>query len=247
MIEETLKKLGLGDKERAIYLILLKIGLSNATQIAGEVGFPRQTVYSVLEGLVGEGFVEQSDKRGVRQFFADPNQLISLVESRKNELEKSKKVLEEEVPKLLIKNRRGQKFPVVQYYEGREGLKRLFQNILGEYEKGREKIFRGYGINFFYEGLEDFLKKFIEKRAELEVDTNLFIAQGPDGFGITGSENTLRRNIKKLNIEPQDSGIYLVGNKAYFFSYKDNVGVMIENPTISNFLRAAFDDHWKKS
>jgi sugar-specific transcriptional regulator TrmB len=246
-MEEILKKLHLSKKEAEIYLALLKIGQSSSSQIAAELNLPRQTIYSVLEKLIEDGFVEQSDKRGVKQFFADPNQLLALVEKQKEELERSKQTLKEEIPKILAENKRGGEVPIVQYYEGQEGLRRLFENILKLYQKGKSKTFRGYGINLFYPGLEKFLQDFVEKRSSFGVDTNLFIAEGPDGFGITDETSALKRDIKRLSIEPQQAGIYIAGNQIYLFSYKDNIGVLVENQAIARFMKDAFDDHWEKT
>jgi predicted transcriptional regulator len=246
-MQEILTSLGLSEKEISIYLILIKIGLSNTQQISREMELPRQTVYSVLFKLIEEGFVEQSDKRGVKHFYADPNVLLSLIEKKKTDLERSRKMAEEEIPKILAASKLGASVPVVQYYEGREGLKRLFEGILGVYKKGEEKEFRGYGVNFFFPGLESFMQKFVEERASYGVKTRLFIGKGIDGFNITNEANTFGRDIKRLEIEHQKAGIYIVGDRAYFFSYKDNVGVMIENRSIAEFLKVTFDDHWNKS
>lgn len=246
-IPQVLKQLGLSEKAVTVYLSLLKTGLANAATIAREAGLPRQTTYSLLDELVRERFIEQGDKKGVRQFYADPNQLIKLITVRKEELERNKRVVEEELPKLLAKNHRAQALPIVQYYEGQEGLKRLFENILERYAKGKLKLFRGYGINQFYPGMENFLKFFIEKRNTYDVKTSLFIANAPDRFGIKDEQSALGRDFKRLNIEEQEAGVYLVGNAVYLFSYKDNVGVMVENTAIAKYMKDVFDESWEKN
>ncbi len=243
-VEQILQKLGLSEKETCVYLALLRIGLAGAAKVAKETGLPRQTVYSLLADLVKKRFIDQSDKRGVRQFYADPNELLRLVAERKDELEKQKKTLERELPKLLAENKRGGAFPVVQYYEGQEGLKRLFENILTQHKGTKAKSFRGFGINRFDGGLEEYIRGFIERRHSYGVTTNLLIADAPDNFGIRDEQTALGRNVKRLDIDEQEAGIYFVGNRAYFFSYKDNVGVMIENQAIVKYLKDAFDVLW---
>lgn len=246
-IEGILKKLGLSEKEAKVYLTLLTTGLANAAAIARAAGLPRQTTYSLLETLVSEGFVEQSDKKGVRQYYADPNELGKLITRRKDELDKSKKVLEEEIPKILSKNKRGTSLPIVQYYEGQEGLKRLFENMLEQHKGPKVKMFRGLGINKIYGGMEAYVREFFTRRHKLGVTTNLLIANAPDNFGIKDERTALGRNVKHLAIDEQEAGIYLVGKSAYFFSYKDNVGVMIENQAITRYLQEAFDLLWQKT
>lgn len=246
MLEEGLAQLGLSTRECSIYVALLRFGVAPASRIAKDVGLPRQTVYSVLQKLVEGGLIEQSDRRGVRQFSADPDQLFRVLDQRTKKLAASKEMLKQEVAILLTKGHRPSALPVVQYYEGREGLKRLFRGILDLYQRGAEKTFRGYGINFFYPGLEEFLQRFVEKRHALGVQTRLFIARGPEGFGLEAGGPTLGRAIKRLDMEAQDAGIYLVGDRLYLFSYKDNVGVMVENRAVTKFLREVFDNHWQR-
>lgn len=223
------------------------MGRAGAASLAREVDLPRQTVYSLLEDLVAGRFIEQSDRKGVRQYYADPNQLLRLLNHRKEELDAHKRVLREELPKFLAKGRRAKALPVVQYYEGQEGLKRLFENILAQYKKGKLKSFRGFGINQFYPGMEEYLASFVEKRNAYGVQTTLFIANAPDAFGIRDEQSALGRTFKRLPIEPQQAAIYFVGNAIYLFSYKDNVGVMIENQAIAQYMKDVFDSFWEKT
>ncbi len=247
MINEILNKLGLDEKDTQIYLALIRLGPSSASVVSKETSLPRQTVYSILDQLVTKDILEQGDNRGVRQFIADPNHLVKLLERRREDLEISKNELVKVIPTLFAENKRAKAFPVVQYYDGQEGLKRLFMGILDIYKKGKNKSFRGYGINNFYPGLEGFLNDFLKERASYGVKADLMIANAPDEFDTkTQGNEKLGRVIKKINIEPQKAGVYLVANRIYLFSYEDNVGVMIENQAISQLLKDIFDEHWER-
>lgn len=245
MIKEILAKIGLDEKDQEIYLALIKLGPSSASSVAKETSLPRQTVYSILERLISHQVIEQSTYNGVKQFIADPNHLLKVMEKRRAILEDNKKHLEKIIPDLLSEHRRAKSFPVVQYYDGQIGLQRLFENILDKHKKGKIKSFRGYGINNFYPKLENFMREFIKKRSSYGVESYLMIADSTDEFDInTEGNKALRRNIKKIKIEPQQAAIYIVGNNTYLFSYRDNVGVMVENQAISQLLREVFDEHW---
>ena len=86
-INDILKRIGLNQKEILVYTTLLEYGVSNAARLAKSVDLPRQTVYSLVQGLVDEGIIEQSDKAGVKQFFADPQTLLSFFDSKKKKFE----------------------------------------------------------------------------------------------------------------------------------------------------------------
>ncbi len=246
-VEKVLTELGLSPKEVRVYLVLLEMGHAEAAKAARMSGLPRQTTYSLLAGLVEKGFIEQSDKRGVRRFFADPNRLLALVESKRDELTAKKKVLQQELPRILAKRKADASLPIVQYYEGEVGLERLFENML-EQHKGKAKTFRGYGINQIPGGtFGEFLRSFIKKRNTLNVTTKLFVANAPDNFGITDEGSALGRDVKRVNVDEQQAGIYMVGDRVYLFSYRDNVGVMVENRAIATYLKDVFDTEWNKS
>ena len=57
MLEKELEKIGLTEKEAAVYLALLKLGPTTALKIARETGIKRPTVYTTLDALKGRGLV----------------------------------------------------------------------------------------------------------------------------------------------------------------------------------------------
>lgn len=246
MIEQILSKLNLDEKDIHMYLALVKLGPASAGQVARETNLPRQTVYSILQMLVAREFVEQGDKRGVKQFIADPSKLTALIDTKRRELEEQKKALEVELPKLLAAQQRREPVLTVSYYEGKAGMRRLLDSILDVYRRGRSKEFRGYGVNRFKEAMGDYFYEWAKKRFSYGVTTKLVIGQGPDDFGISSTSTILGRTIKRIEMEPQKAGIYLVDNRVYLFSFDEEVGVMVESASISQLLRAAFDDHWGK-
>lgn len=207
---------------------------------------PRQTVYTILQHFVKEGLVQQSDKRGVKQFFADPDELLIFVEKKKKELEENQELLKRELPKLFLARKKKFSFPKVTYYEGEQGFKRLFAHILLQYKKGERGIFRGYGINTIHGLLNEYIPDFIKERHELGAQTHLFIGRGPDDFEITDQSKAYGRTVKRLNMNPQTAGLYIVGNRLYIFSYQDLVGVMIENDAMATLCRSVFDEHWER-
>lgn len=245
MIKEILENIGLDKKEIEMYLVLVKLGKSTATQIGEELKIPRQTVYYIVDHIVEKGVIDQTDENGVRKYIANPYKLEELLESKQKNLEKSKESLKIEIPKLITEKHVGLELPKVEYYQGREGLERLFNSILKIHKQTEEKEFAGYGINHFYPGMEEFLKNFFEERYELGVKTRLFIGEGIDNDNLDIQNNPLGREYKKLGLGEQKAGIYLVGNNIFMFSYKDNVGIRVENKTIAVLLKAIFENDWK--
>lgn len=241
-----MENIGLDKKEIEMYLVLVRLGKSTATQIGEELKIPRQTVYYIVDHIVEKGVIDQTDENGVRKYIANPYKLEELLEAKQKHLEKSKDSLKTEIPKLITEKHAGLKLPKVEYYQGREGLERLFSSILKIHKQAGEKEFTGYGINSFYPGMEEFLKNFFEERYSLGVKTRIFVPEG-HGDNLDVQNNPLGREYRKLNLGEQRAGIYLVCNNIFMFSYKDNVGIRIENKAITSLLKAIFENDWRKT
>lgn len=244
--EDVLTALRYSKREVKVALALLELKSARATVVGKKADEPRQTTYSILKRFVEDGLVTSTTKGNVRYFVCDYRHVTRFVDNEQSRLRRIRHSLDTGLSPAVARASNIAALPSVTYYEGSLGLEHLFQNMLEVYKKGKYKRFRGYGINFLAEtrGLEDYIRYFLKERAKLGVTTKLFIAQGPDDFRITNESTRLGRDIKRLDIDEQNAGIYLVGNRIYLFSFKDNVGVMIENQAIALFMENAFDNHW---
>ena len=68
MLEQTLKDLGFGEKEIAIYLCILEHGKLSAAAVARITKINRTTVYSVSKELVAKGVIAE-DQGGVNRYY----------------------------------------------------------------------------------------------------------------------------------------------------------------------------------
>lgn len=92
--ERFLKEVGLNAYEAAAYLSLLKLGVSEASEIYRDSDVPYGKIYSVLESLVGKGFVEVQASRPKKFRAVDPElALDTFFERKKAEVERDMAVL----------------------------------------------------------------------------------------------------------------------------------------------------------
>jgi sugar-specific transcriptional regulator TrmB len=232
-------------EEEEAYMVLLKRGVSGAAGLARDLGKPRQTTYSVLQSLVVKGLIEQGQGKYARKFSADPRKLPYLVEKKKEELNQQQKQIEKELPRLIALQGKNASYPKIQYYEGEAGLERLLEHQLVHLKSSDDKSFRGYGVNEFKEKMVEFLPEYVKRRAALGVQSKIFTADAPDYFSYDTAKK-YKRTTKKLNMPPQEAGLYIAGPYIYLFSYRDNVGVMVENKAMAQLLQNIFDDHWDR-
>ena len=96
--EQLLQEVGLNAYEAAAYLSLLKLGVSEASDIYRDSEVPYGKIYSVLESLAGKGFVEVQASRPKKFRAVDPElALDTFFERRKAEVEREMAFLKSSV------------------------------------------------------------------------------------------------------------------------------------------------------
>jgi len=128
-MKEELKLLGLNDTDIKVFLTLLEIGESSASEIAHQSKVPRASIYDILERLEKEGLTNHATKDFKKYFSAtEPKTILKNLEYTKQkikdilpELEKIKK----EIPKEKTK---------IEVYEGKKGIQSILNLMLEEKE-----------------------------------------------------------------------------------------------------------------
>jgi len=115
-IKDTLKQLGLEEKESAVYLALLELKQATVLEVAKKSGIKRPTAYVILNQLSQKGMVSRVLKNR-RTFYAPehPRKLVTEAELRLKEIKSAVPQLES-----LMGTIEGK--PGVMIYEGKENL-----------------------------------------------------------------------------------------------------------------------------
>ena len=127
-MEEELKLLGLSDIDVKVYLTLLRLGQSSASQIAEKASIPRASIYDVLERLEKEGLVSYIVKDFVKLFSAaDPKTIIKNLDYTKNKIG-------DILPELESLKNSSQESSKAEIYTGLKGMQSIMNTILEEKE-----------------------------------------------------------------------------------------------------------------
>jgi len=123
-VTKQLQTIGLNDKEAKIYHTCLKLGEATAFEIARISGIKRATVYFTLDTLIENSWITVKETKKAKVYLAnDPNRISNILETRQKELASL-------VPQLSdIYNLRFSR-PKVQVFEGKEGVKVIYEEIL---------------------------------------------------------------------------------------------------------------------
>ena len=124
METETLRKIGLEEREIKVYLALLKLGNTTASKIAKETGIDRATSYRYLDSLIKKGIVSYAIENNIKYFkAAHPEKILEDLKEKESEYRKM-------LPELVNLANIPKKETNVEVYEGKDGLKTVLRQII---------------------------------------------------------------------------------------------------------------------
>lgn len=237
MLKKDLQKIGLSEKGSKVYLAILELGETNIERIAEKSGIKRTTVYDVIEELKNEGLVSIV-KKNKKNFYCieDPRMMGA-------KLAEKKLILDNIMPKLMSMTNLIDRKPKVKYYEGIEGIKTIYSDIL-KYPNNEylfwvtRDVWDVLGEKYLNSFMQNRVKNKMCARAIDSIDRNVDPASIP--------EKGLRETRYICSDEyPLDVNIELYGGyKVAILAYKDQTGLVIENKRIYATLRSIFEMCW---
>jgi len=239
-IENKLKDLGISGKEARIYIVALKIKKATVAQIASATDIKRTTVYHCLDGLIKKGVISKITKDDKKYYFAE-NPKTSL-----NDLLRERK---DAIANILpdLKNIFGQDSfqPEIKIYRHKNGLKKIFEDIL----TCQEKLCRYYISGFNIEDLlgEKFVDEFVKKRIKagiksLSLRSFKYKPKREKGIPHIKQRREVRFMPEGVDIKPY---VCVYDNKVVVVSSKEErLGFIIESKDFSAAQKAIFDIIW---
>ncbi|PIR86762.1 MAG: hypothetical protein COU11_04635 [Candidatus Harrisonbacteria bacterium CG10_big_fil_rev_8_21_14_0_10_49_15] len=246
MYENTLTKAGLAPDQARVYEILLKNGALSASDISKKSGLKRGLTYKVLDELVAIGLVKKSSKQKVLLFEpAHPLRLKELAEQK----EQSAKVAQEALGGII--NNLTSDFnlisgkPGVQYFEGAKAVRILADDTL---KSGDEVL-----TYLDHEVMDKYLPaenaRYINERVRRGIHKRIL---GPDTNYVRCLEDKLKNQLVTIRLIPLtqkrfSSIVQIYNQKVSFLSYneKARIGVIVDDPFISQMHRTLFESLWE--
>jgi sugar-specific transcriptional regulator TrmB len=244
-LEKELQRLGLSQKESAVYLAALRLGSASAGQLAEASRVNRATTYLCLEALASRGLISEIEKDGKRLFVGEtPERILSLIRFQREELDTKQQQAESVIPFLLALQQKDGTKPHVRYFEGKEGMlavRELFLGLEGEFvqvvpyvdAREQEEIAQNADKH-----LGDIEYKEIAHRVLLVVDNpkDCVVPRLSCGEVCLVSKEEF----------PLQSEITVRANHVFLFSYDPTLlSVVLEDASIARALKGLFDLAWK--
>jgi sugar-specific transcriptional regulator TrmB len=237
---QILQKIGLSKHETAVYLALIELGPANISSISLKTGIHRPLIYKAIPSLLEKKLITESKRQKGTLYIAEPpNRLEALFDDLKMEFSNI-------LPDLEDSYSLDEQKPKVRFLEGRDGTKRVFDDVVRGLKKG--DIFYRYSSNTDGQEKRDkYLPRTYRsirdaKQLQREVITNM---------------QTMKlkapRLERDLKVMPGDFGPFehnvtelIYGNKIAFIDYNSETAMIIDSKKIADFQRQIFKTLFKR-
>lgn len=174
MRTEILEQIGLSKNEIKIYFALLELDQTSATPIVKKSGIPNSKVYPTLEKLIKKGLVSYVIKNNVKYFQAsDPKNLIDLLNTKEKQIIQQKQEIEKLIPQIEMKRKLAKEKQEATVYEGLDGVKVAFNNIINTLKKGEEYQVFTLGEELIRKDTIRFFQNYHKKRRQKGIKIRL--------------------------------------------------------------------------
>lgn len=239
-LKSILTDLGLSENEADVYLAALSAGSSTILKIAKIANVKRTTVYPVVETLKQKGLISE-ELKGWKKLYApvSPLKLSSILEARR---EKLKNALPEFMSMYNLKGNES----FIKYYEGREAIKSLYDEILKELRPG-DFYFAISNEDNWISVDEKYFKNFILRRSKLNVKIKLLLQNTPSAKKHLKSAKNLNEELKILpEGENFTSSFTIIPRKIILHQTKPAaISLVVENQSIVRMQKELFEMAWK--
>jgi len=246
-IKKELENIGLSEKEAAVYMASLELGQSAVQKIAEQAGIKRATTYVIIESLMNKGLVSSIEK-GKKTFFVaeDPENIKRLIQKQKSEISEREEIVKDLIPELDLLFKTTGERPVVRFFEGIEGIK----TIREDFKKGGIKeTFGILSLDMLFKMFPKHEEEITKHRVGQKVKSRVIYTHSKGRVSGATDPQKLRESRfvpnELFNFEG-DMSIY--GDKVAITSFnkeKKPISILIEDKTISEFMRKIFELAWE--
>lgn len=243
-MNEYLQKLGFSEKETMVYLALVELGMQAGSTIARATNLSKSTVLFLLDNLSRQGIVQKSHRGKIQYYFADTKDLIRIEEKKREERDNA---LEKVLPLLNEIQSPFSAVPKVTFFEGIEGCKKAYWNLL---ESQTEILEFGVHEDLVAKFGEEFMNSFIEERIKRKLFLRALAQESSVEKELRKFDNIQWREIRLFSNEfgRLYSSIAVFEEKVLLLNlFRDAFGILIKNTEFSHTMRTLFEVQWRAS
>lgn len=243
--KELLLKAGLSQRETDTYLALIRLKEAKAGELAKNTGEQRSNTYDTLNTLIKKNLVTFIIKNNTKIFSPNPpEKLMDFLEQKKKDIED----LEHHFKNLVIDLNNiyspPKEKPIIEVYEGKEGMRTVFLQSLRETLKTKKEIV-AIGAHQQASKEQDplFYKRMYAQRQRHNIKSR---------YIITEDITPLQNKLVTLKVLPKGykspTATYVYGNKVSFWHFMSPLTIIvIESKELTESYRNYFEYLWKQA
>lgn len=236
-----LQEVGLSEKEAKVYLVLLSLGPSTVNMIAERSDLIRTTTYDILKSLREKGIVASLVKNRILHFeAADPQKLIESLDAKKQKIQ-------EALPELRKLRQFVTEGPTLELYEGVEGIRTIWQDILGE----KQPLLAFSNYESVFNTLKYFSPRFIQQRVTEKIPAKLLTEKTPGAIETWKKKDKqeLRETRFLPALERTKITEYIYGDKVAILSTdpQNPLGIIVRHADFAKQQTVLFEMLWKQA
>ena len=241
-----LQKLGLMDKEAAVYVAALGLGSGSVQDIAKAARIKRPTAYLAIDSLIQKGLMSSVENNGRRVFAAEsPDRLAALYASWAKEISTKEQTFKELLPELLALTSGAEEKPRVLFYEGLDGLETMRDVFLKT--KAREMV-SFFAMDEYRASVPPALReKHKERLFEMGIGGRVIYSTKRDDTSRVLPKAQSQWQVLRVPVlmYPFAGEVAVLGERVAILSYDPQpLGVIIHSSRVALMLRAIFNLAW---
>lgn len=240
-----LQQLGFSEKEAAVYIACLDLGaVSAVSTIASRAKLQRTTAYDILRNLEQKGVVIAVKSKKNRYYEAlPPEKVIAYLKEQSAKYARLALDAQEMLPQLNARRRSHEDRPRVYFYEGEDGLRRVYEETLSS--TGEILAYACDQTN--QESLPWYFPKYYKRRAAKKIPIRAIFPDSQknrDRHALDKEELRESRLVPRelLNFTPE---INFFDNKIMIADWKEKLGIIIESREIAKAFKQTFELAWE--
>ena len=242
-----LGKLGLSEKQYAVYTTMLQLGRASISTIAKDAHLKRPTVYLVMDELRELGLILEAVS-GKQKWYSPvhPKKILELAE-------KQCEIIENKLPDLLTIYNVPLEKPKIQVFEGMAATKEIYKEIFREIDNKEEALWISR-IDDFQQNAQEIVQLYKKTISSIQNPRVRELNYGNEE-GIKWAKSfshlqskTFRTQLLPLQYELGRTEHLILKNKIVMFTYSDTIFVtIIESSELAKTYRTMFEVLWEKS
>lgn len=243
MLTNILRSFQLTPKEIKVFMKVLELGSQRASQIARVAEMPRNTVRSILDGLVKKGLMVKTNRANTQYYATERKEsIIRALKYKKirldEEIADQIQLLESYGEELSVRHFAKSR-PRITFYEGIAGLEKVYEDTLTA-ETGLKSW---ASTDDMLEAMPDYFRTYFKRRARKNIPMRSIHPETRSGKDLVErNESELRESAlvppEKFSWTPE---VQIYNNKVNIASWKEKLGIIIESDEIADAMRTFFD------